>query len=341
VQPEDDTQSVRVSLPAPVRPAGPGRRGALEQAAIEDATKSSAVMAETISAMLPGMRQRAQQVVRTGDQATAQFAGSARGAGGEAGAGASAARASILDAMVQDQGARVQSESFAPVAGEDGASRITRVERADLRARAVGAQNAADATDAPRADWQAVSAPGAEHRVLRALAGDWRVTGEFAGAQGTTLVQGVMRSRWRLDGRWLEQIYEGQLPGDGSESVAFSGLGYVGYDRAARVFVASWMDTLSTSAVHSTGAYNAQLGRIVLTGSFVAPGGERLTQKQVIELDGSAAEGARAYTVRLSLIGADGRETPTGVVRYEAIDPPAMPASMTTGAPETGADAQP
>ncbi|MFT3687266.1 MAG: DUF1579 family protein [Phycisphaerales bacterium] len=92
---------------------------------------------------------------------------------------------------------------------------------------------------------------------------------------------------------------------------AFRGLGFVGYDNLQKVYVATWMDTLSTSCMSSKGSYDESSSTFTLIGDFSVPGGERYKQKQVMTV-----LNPDRYVVTMYLTGPDGVEFKTGNLEY-------------------------
>lgn len=92
--------------------------------------------------------------------------------------------------------------------------------------------------------------PGAEHRMLDAFVGTWDADITMwmdpnAPPEKTT---GRMTNEWILDGRFLEQRFEGTFGGQ-----EFHGRGVMGYDVAAGEFIGTWMDSMSTTVTTSSG----------------------------------------------------------------------------------------
>lgn len=157
--------------------------------------------------------------------------------------------------------------------------------------------------------WRVLAEPGHHHQLLDIFAGTWQVEGRFETQPGQPpeIATGTMVSTWQLGQRWLRQEYTGSMPSLGT----FEGIGFFGYDNAKNKFVATWMDTLSTTAMTSHGTFNEMATSFTLNGAFTAPDGGSFVQKQVLTV-----QSRDRYTVALSLIGPDQTETPTGTVIY-------------------------
>ena len=70
--------------------------------------------------------------------------------------------------------------------------------------------------------------------------------------------------KWILGNRYLEEQYAGSFMGQ-----PFTGLGFQGYDNVAKRYVGTWMDTMSTGMMMSTGTMNGKV--IKSTGSMADP----------------------------------------------------------------------
>jgi len=96
--------------------------------------------------------------------------------------------------------------------------------------------------------------PGDAHKKLNAMAGTFSADVKMWMAPGAppTAGSGVAENSWALDGRWLEQNFTGTFMG-----MPFRGVGYTGYDNIKKKYVGSWMDSMSTSMMISTGTASA------------------------------------------------------------------------------------
>jgi hypothetical protein len=118
---------------------------------------------------------------------------------------------------------------------------------------------AADQKKAPamsaqeQADMQkmmAAATPGEPHKKLATMVGTWDATVTMwtaAGAPPMTST-GVSTNKAVLGGRFIEEEFNGNFMG-----APFSGVGYTGYDNVTKQYVGTWMDTMSTGVMSSTG----------------------------------------------------------------------------------------
>jgi hypothetical protein len=102
--------------------------------------------------------------------------------------------------------------------------------------------------------------PGAEHKVLEALAGEWEVqTKAWMGPDAPPMEsKGTTKVQWILGGRFLREEFSGEMMG-----MPFQGMGLTGYDKFNRKYTGTWIDTMGTGVYTSEG--QASDGGKVLT----------------------------------------------------------------------------
>lgn len=109
------------------------------------------------------------------------------------------------------------------------------------------------------------STPGAEHKNLEQFVGTWDTTNKMwmdpnAPAQET---KGVAENKMALGGRFLEQHYEGTFMNQ-----PFTGMGYTGYDLYKKQYVGTWMDSMGTTIMNTTGTADPSGKTITFTGTM-------------------------------------------------------------------------
>lgn len=143
-------------------------------------------------------------------------------------------------------------------------------------------KDAAQPADDPMmAAMLAAAQPGEAHKVLNAFEGEWKGTVTFwePGSDAGQTSEGKMHSKWALGGRWLRQEWHGEFMG-----MPFEGLGYWGYDNVKKQYVSTWMDSMSTGMMLSTGSYDAGTKTFTLTGSFTDPMGAEQKAREIIKV---------------------------------------------------------
>lgn len=130
--------------------------------------------------------------------------------------------------------------------------------------------------------WMKAATPGDMHKMLNPFVGNWSVTvkmWEKPGAQPTESA-GKAVNTWALGGRWVEQRFEGQFMG-----MPMQGVGYTGYDNIKKSFVSTWMDSLSTSVMMTTGTADADGKSMSFSGSMDDPmSGKAMPVKEKVRI---------------------------------------------------------
>lgn len=100
------------------------------------------------------------------------------------------------------------------------------------------------------AAWEAASTPGQHHEYLAQTVGTWdvAVSSWMAPDQPVMTSTGTSENKMIFDGRYLEQRFTGSFMG-----MPFQGQGLTGYDNVKKEYVGSWIDSMSTTMLISTG----------------------------------------------------------------------------------------
>jgi len=93
--------------------------------------------------------------------------------------------------------------------------------------------------------------PGDAHKLLDGMAGTWdaKVTMWMAPGQEPTVSTGTSENSWVLGNREMMEKFSGTFMG-----MPFSGIGYTGYDNIKKQYWGTWMDSMSTGMMMSTGS---------------------------------------------------------------------------------------
>jgi len=107
--------------------------------------------------------------------------------------------------------------------------------------------------------WMKHATPGPAHALLEPFVGTWSVTTTWWEAPGAppNASQGSSVNEWVLGGRFVQQRYTGEMMGQ-----PFAGIGFTGYDNFQKRYVGTWMDTLGTSVMVSSGSADAS-GKVI------------------------------------------------------------------------------
>ena len=111
--------------------------------------------------------------------------------------------------------------------------------------------------------------PGIHHKNLRRLVGRWK--GEVTQYMGpkTSTSTGTAVFRSIMGGRYLVQNWRGSFEGK-----AFVGMSIAGYDNAKKKYVSSWIDSMGTGIMNSTGTYDVKKRTLTEIGVSSSPMGD-------------------------------------------------------------------
>ena len=179
---------------------------------------------------------------------------------------------------------------------------------------------AAVAQDTPKVDKAAqqkaamdammrAATPGDAHKKLAPMVGTFDVKVKMWMEPGAPPMEssGKAVNEWVLGGRWIQQTFTGKFMG-----MPFSGIGYTGYDNVKHMYVGTWMDSMSTSVMSSSGGDPDPSGK---TWRFAAMSmdpvsgetvnlDERMTlldnDHQIFEMYGPGPDGANFKMMELS-----------------------------------------
>lgn len=127
------------------------------------------------------------------------------------------------------------------------------------------------------------NAPGPEHKVLERLTGTYaaKVKAYFEPGKPPEESTGLMKRRMLMDGRYLQEEYEGKI---GPES--FSGMGLVGFDKIKKKYVVTWIDSMSTGFMSSEGTYDAAKKTLTYISEDIDPNtGKKMKGRDVLRMD--------------------------------------------------------
>jgi hypothetical protein len=112
------------------------------------------------------------------------------------------------------------------------------------------------------------STPGAEHKALEQFVGTWDTNVKMWHAPGTPPMEstGTAENKMALGGRFLEQHFEGNMMDQ-----PFTGMGYTGYDLYKKEYVGTWMDSMGTGIMRSTGKADPSGKTMTMTGTMDDP----------------------------------------------------------------------
>ncbi|HEV8242233.1 MAG TPA: DUF1579 domain-containing protein [Thermoanaerobaculia bacterium] len=157
---------------------------------------------------------------------------------------------------------------------------------------------------AAMAAMEAAGKPGPQHQHLAKMAGDWTYDITLWMAPGAPPMKsnGTMHGEMMMDGRYLHEVWKGDMMG-----APFEGHSTEGYDNVAKHWFGTWMDNMSTGMMTSTGTCNEAMDSCTYSSEMYDPmSGQKTTSRTVITwLDANSFKN-QAYTA-----GPDGKEFQT------------------------------
>jgi hypothetical protein len=130
---------------------------------------------------------------------------------------------------------------------------------------------------------QKAATPGEEHKKLEAVVGtfDAKVKTWMDPSKPPEESTGTSENTWVLGNRYVQMKYQGTMMGQ-----PFSGMGYQGYDNVTKKYVGTWMDTMSTGIMTSTGQADKSGKTMTMSASAADPvSGKmmKLTEKMTVK----------------------------------------------------------
>jgi len=116
-----------------------------------------------------------------------------------------------------------------------------------------------------------LAAPGAPHKALEGLVGEWTAVGKYRmdPAQPWADTKGTAHNETALGGRFVLLHYKGEgmmgMPGE------FEGMGSIGYDNSKKKYVSAWMDSMGTMIMTGEGTADGGGKTFTLKSEFVDP----------------------------------------------------------------------
>ena len=123
--------------------------------------------------------------------------------------------------------------------------------------------------------WMAQSTPGPTHKALEAAVGTWDVKTKAWMAPGAPPAEsaGTSENKMILGGRFLEQHYEGTMMGQ-----PFSGIGVTGYDNYKKKYVGTWIDSMGTGIMQTSGTVD-KTGKVITAWGMMDDPGAKTSMK--------------------------------------------------------------
>ena len=150
--------------------------------------------------------------------------------------------------------------------------------------------------------------PGDAHKKLDVFVGTWdtKITMWMMPGADPMSHNGSSTNRWIMGGRYLEQSFKGSMMG-----MPFDGLGYTGYDNVKKQYWGTWMDSMSTGMMTSTGSSaDGKLFRFDATMADPMTGKDAAIEETITIVD------ADHHTLEMWAPGPDGKKFKTMEIQY-------------------------
>jgi len=118
------------------------------------------------------------------------------------------------------------------------------------------------------AAYMAAGQPGAAHEFLAFFAGTWDTEMEMWMEPGQPAMTATGRSAVKaiFGGRFIEEHFTGTIMG-----MPFEGRGFTGFDNNKKLFVGTWMDSMSTGVSTQYGSINPEGTVLTMVGTMDEP----------------------------------------------------------------------
>jgi len=123
-------------------------------------------------------------------------------------------------------------------------------------------------SDAEMKAWQDFMTPGDVHQMMAKWDGTWTATTRMWMEPGSApqTSSGTSVNTMILGGRYQESKFKGEAMG-----MPFEGVSTVGYDKAKKKFISTWVDNMGTSIMMLTGTWDAASKSIRFSGTCSDP----------------------------------------------------------------------
>ena len=151
--------------------------------------------------------------------------------------------------------------------------------------------------------------PGDAHKLLDGMVGTWdaKVSMWMDPSQPPMVSSGTSENSWVLGNRAVMQKFNSTLMGQ-----PFSGLGFTGYDNMKKQYWGTWMDTMSTAVMPSTGNTpdNGKTWKFTVSMPDPASGKDVPVEERVTVTDKDH------HTMEMWMAGPDGKQFKMMEIQY-------------------------
>lgn len=133
--------------------------------------------------------------------------------------------------------------------------------------------------DAMMKEWQMAMTPGAEHKMLSNVVGEWEgdISMWMDPTQPPQISKGTVKYESIFDGRYIIGKFSGKMM-----DMPFSGMELSGYDNIKKVYFSNWIDNMGTGILYVEGTYDKNSNTFNYTGETVDPSGNKMKVREVV-----------------------------------------------------------
>jgi hypothetical protein len=129
-----------------------------------------------------------------------------------------------------------------------------------------------------------MGSPGAGHKALEPLIGEFEGTVKFTMGPGMDPMESkaTIKREWIMDGRFVIEHVSGDGMGGGPP---FKGMGIVGYSNLDKHYESYWIENMATHMSFATGTFDAAKKTFTLVGDMLDPmTGKKVKQTSVLDI---------------------------------------------------------
>ncbi|MEO7523045.1 MAG: DUF1579 domain-containing protein [Ferruginibacter sp.] len=171
------------------------------------------------------------------------------------------------------------------------------------------AQATAADPDAMMKAWKDNMTPGEQHKMLAASNGTWNeeISMWMAPGAAPEKSQAVIENTMILNGLYQQSITKGNMMGQ-----PFEGISTVGYDKAKKMFVSTWIDNMGSGIMQMEGKWDDATKSIAFKGSFTDPvSGKMMNAREIFKIIDDKTQMMEMYAP-----GPDGKEFKTMEIKF-------------------------
>jgi hypothetical protein len=137
--------------------------------------------------------------------------------------------------------------------------------------------------------------PGEGHERLKPMAGTWKTSVKsWDGGPEPSVSEGECTDQWVMDGRYIKEECTGTFA-----QMPFQGMGITGYDNGQKKYVSTWIDTMGTGIMMSTGTADKTGKIFTFHGMMPDPTSGKMTKVRMVTR--VVDDGSHVFTMYVSM----------------------------------------